>query len=245
MEEETLLEILKNPFNYEWEVQGFGMMRTYIAENTRLQIWNSDLVVENVTDIHTHPWDFYSTILQGKIINIKYKECAKSYYKAKKYSRCLIETGENAYVKEAKEVYLRKSGRYTYEYNRKDCKEYTDIYTHKKHIPHKIKFVDGTITVLTKINISENIHDRKLAYSYVKDGMDWVSAVPRPATKEEIVCTIAKAWNCYNNEKFEQMSSTKDVDDKEEGYFNVNISNCCDTPITAHFRRCPRCIKYL
>lgn len=198
MEEETLLDILKNPFNYEWEVQGFGMMRTYIAENTRLQIWNSDLVIENVTDIHTHPWDFYSIILQGKIINIKYKECAKSYYKAKKYNRCLIETGENAYVKESKEVYLRKTGRNAYEYNRKDCKEYTDIYTHKKHIPHKIKFVDGTITVLTKTNISEDIHDRKLAYSYVKDGIEWVSAAPRPATKEEIVSTIAKAWDCYN-----------------------------------------------
>ena len=28
--------------------------------------------------------------------------------------------------------------------------------------------------------------------------MDWVSGAPRPATKEEIVSTIAKAWDCYN-----------------------------------------------
>ena len=201
MEKEDLLDILKNPFKYEWEIQGFGMMRTYIAENTRLQIWNSNLVIKDVTDVHTHPWDFSSVILQGKIINIIYKEVSETYYKAKKYNRCLIETGEDAYIKEATEVYLRKAGRYTYEHNRKNCKNYTNVYTHKKHIPHKIKFVDGTITVLTKLNISNDINNRKLAYSYVKDGMEWISAAPRPATKEEIVDTITKALKCYNENK--------------------------------------------
>ena len=236
-EKETLLDILKNPFNYEWEVQGLGMLRTYLNKDTRFQIWNKDLIVDGVTDIHTHPWDFISVILQGKITNHIYKEYPEQVNKSKKYFRCLINTGEDAYVKEKNEVYLLKCDKNTYTSG--------NFYIHKKHVPHKIKFKDGTITVLNKFN--KNGEDKKSseAYTYVKNGKDWVSAMPRPAKEHEIHDTIKKALVCYNNEKFEQMSSTKDVDDKEEGYFNVNISNCCDTPITAHFRRCPRCIKYL
>ena len=108
MKKETILDILKNPFNYEWEVQGLGMLRTYLNEDTRFQIWNKDLIVEDVTDVHTHPWDFISVILQGKITNHIYKEYPEQVNKYKKYFRCLINTGEDAYVKEKNEVYLLK-----------------------------------------------------------------------------------------------------------------------------------------
>ena len=140
MKKETLLDILKNPFNYEWEVQGLGMMRTYLNEDTRFQIWNKDLIVEDVTDVHTHPWDFISVILQGKITNHIYKEYMGQVNASKKYFRCLINTGEDAYVKEKNEVYLLK-------YNKSN---YTggNFYIIKKHVPHKIKFKDGTTNTL-------------------------------------------------------------------------------------------------
>ena len=205
MKKETLLDILKNPFNYEWEVQGLGMMRTYLNEDTRFQIWNKDLIVDGVTDIHTHPWDFISVILQGKITNHIYKEYPEQVNKSKKYFRCLINTGEDAYVKEKNEVYLLKCDKKTYTSG--------NFYIHKKHIPHKITFKDGTITVLNKFNKNDEscmeliplllCQDKKSseAYTYVKDGNEWVSAMPRPAKDYEIYDTIKKAWECYNNEK--------------------------------------------
>lgn len=64
-----------------------------------------------------------------------------------------------------------------------------DNYKHSKLIPHRIDFIDGTITVLTK----ENIHPNSLAYSYVKDSGEWVSAAPRIATDEEVMTFISAA----------------------------------------------------
>ena len=90
----------------------------------------------------------------------------------------------------------------------------------KKHVPHKIKFKDGTITVLNKFNKNDedgtekNVkysdnhitiigQNKKIseAYTYVKDGKEWVSAMPRPAKDYEIYDTVKKALECYNNEK--------------------------------------------
>lgn len=214
MEKETLLDILKNPSNYEWEVQGLGMLRTYLNKDTRFQIWNKDLIVDGVTDIHTHPWDFISVILQGKITNHIYKEYPEQVNNSKKYFRCLITTGEDAYVKEKNEVYLLKCDKNTYTSG--------IFYIHKKHVPHKIKFKDGTITVLNKFNKNVESENKKYvkytdshitvlgqeksseAYTYVKDGNEWVSAMPRPAKDYEIYDTIKKALECYNNENFKK-----------------------------------------
>ena len=88
---------------------------------------------------------------------------------------------------------------------------------------HKEKFKDGTITVLNKFNKNGECENEKHvkytdnhitileqnkksseAYTYVKDGKDWVSAMPRPAKDYEIYDTIKKALECYNNEKFKK-----------------------------------------
>lgn len=184
MYDKIVKQVMENPFNYEWEIQGFGMLRTYIDKDTRLQIWLKDFIVPDVTDIHTHPWDFESLIYQGQITNYIFKEHGyhephfDSWYE---YDRCLILTGEHAYVKEKTKVLL--DGYSTYNFNK------GDTYCHGKNIPHRIDFIDGTITILTKLNI----HEDSLAYSYVPNGGEWVSAAPRIATKEEIITFIDAA----------------------------------------------------
>ena len=170
-------QILDNPFDYVWEIQGFGMLRTYIDKNTRLQIWLNKYIVPNVTDIHTHPWDFESYIYQGEITNNCYLELfpiIPSIHKGYEYDRCLILTGENAYVKEKTKVSLIDAIAVSYTQG--------DKYKHDMTIPHRIDFIDGTVTILTK----KNIQPDSLAYSYVVDGGEWVSAAPRLATKEEV-----------------------------------------------------------
>ena len=166
-------QVMENPFNYEWELQGFGMLRTYIDKNTRLQIWLKEFIVPNITDVHTHPWDFESFIYQGQITNHCWRESSK--LDGVSFDRCLILTGEKAYVKERTQVILKVIGNQKYTRGM--------VYSHEKNIPHRIDFVDGTITILTKSNIRED----SLAYSYVMGiGNEWVSAAPRLATKNEI-----------------------------------------------------------
>lgn len=155
------------------------MLRTYISKNTRLQIWLKEFIVPNVTDIHTHPWNFESLIYQGSIANYCFTEAGSS--NDKKFDRCLILTGENAYVKEKTSVVMGINAIRNY------CAG--DSYYHKKTIPHRIDFIDGTITILTKSYIDED----SLAYSYVPDGGKWVSAAPRIATEEEIMKFIEAA----------------------------------------------------
>ena len=108
--DEIVKKILNNPLDYEWELQGFGMLRTYIDKDTRMQIW-------------------LNSFLKG------------------------------------------------------------ETYDHSKDVPHRIDFIDGTITILTK----RNKEKQSFAYSYVKSGREWVSAAPRPATKKEILTFIDAA----------------------------------------------------
>ena len=184
MYDEIVKQVMENPFNYEWELQGFGMLRTYIDKDTRLQIWLKDFIVPGVTDIHTHPWDFESFIYQGQISNFIFKEYALHDQVSGEWfqsDRCLILTGVTAFVKEKTPIILKPLDKV--EYSR------GDIYFHGKDVPHRINFVDGTITILTK----SNIHEDSLAYSYVQNGGEWVSAAPRIATKEEIIPFIDAA----------------------------------------------------
>ena len=60
-------EILRRPHGYKWSLQGFGMLRLYLSDNIRLHVWTTEHRVENVSDIHDHPWDFISTVLFGQL----------------------------------------------------------------------------------------------------------------------------------------------------------------------------------
>lgn len=180
--ENKISDILSNPFSYKWEVQGFGMLRTYLDKDTRLQIWLKDFIVPDVTDVHTHPWNFTSYIYQGEIINHTFTESPLGFsYRGILFDRCLILTGENAYVKSKETVDLVSIGHTKYKQGQH--------YYHSKDVPHRIDFLDGTITILTKDTINPN----SLAYSYTKMGKEWVSAAPRPATEEEILIFIEAA----------------------------------------------------
>ena len=46
-------------------------------------------------------------------------------------------------------------------------------------------------------------------------------------------------------EKFLQISPTKNMSDKEEDYININMSNCCSATITEHSRLCSKCLEHL
>lgn len=60
--------------SFEWQVQGFGMLRTYLDGPTepRLQVWDQRLATWSNNAIHDHPWAFTSTIFAGVLFNQRY-----------------------------------------------------------------------------------------------------------------------------------------------------------------------------
>jgi len=67
-------KVLENPHDRLWTVQGFGKMATNITENARLHVWDRVLVEPRVPAIHSHSWDFKSTILAGRMRNLRFRE---------------------------------------------------------------------------------------------------------------------------------------------------------------------------
>ena len=67
--------ILRHHDEHDWQVQGFGMLRTYLPGEAepRLQVWDQRLATWGNNAIHDHPWKFRSTIIAGRIYNQRYK----------------------------------------------------------------------------------------------------------------------------------------------------------------------------
>lgn len=67
-------EILLDWRSHEWQVQGFGMLRTYLdgPGEPRLQVWDQRLACWGNNAIHDHPWRFESTTYAGLLFNQRF-----------------------------------------------------------------------------------------------------------------------------------------------------------------------------
>ncbi|HYT42030.1 MAG TPA: hypothetical protein VEP90_06770, partial [Methylomirabilota bacterium] len=74
VQKDLVKAILSSPYDLEWQVQGLGMLRTYLSKERRLHIWNSDLKFEGASEMHTHPWNFKSFVVAGEVTNLRFWE---------------------------------------------------------------------------------------------------------------------------------------------------------------------------
>lgn len=67
--------ILEHPEDHQWQVQGFGMLRTYLEGpgEPRLQVWDQRLATWHNNAIHDHPWAFRSVIVAGLLYNQRFE----------------------------------------------------------------------------------------------------------------------------------------------------------------------------
>src|SRR5438128_2625892 len=72
--------ILEEAGSYKWQLQGLGMLRLYLSKATRLHVWHGGFATPGASTIHTHPWDFTSTVIAGSLENILYKEGSGEKY---------------------------------------------------------------------------------------------------------------------------------------------------------------------
>lgn len=164
-------KILESPFEHKWSLQGLGMLRLYLNKETRLHIWDSRFKVPNVSTIHDHPWDFDSLVVAGRLKQVRFYP----YEAGERYSYSILKCGAgNCERTPPLPIWLNAMAE-------EDFGE-GDSYRQVSCEIHDSRPYDGTVTIIErKFTKADEDHARV----FWKEG-DWVSAEPRPATKDEI-----------------------------------------------------------
>jgi hypothetical protein len=162
--------ILEHAADYEWSLQGFGMLRLHLSDEVRLNVWDSRYRVPKVSMMHTHPWNFTSIVIAGVLINTRFS----FNLRGAEYNYALIKPGPGGGLREDLGTIHLLHHRFEY---------YTegDVYQQVHNEIHTSSPELGTVT----LNIRERVGD-DIARVYWPAGEQWVSAEPRKATKEEV-----------------------------------------------------------
>ena len=150
---------------YTWTRQGFGFVRTKIADVGRIHVWDARLAVDGVSTAHTHPWLLESSIISGELVNQRFTVCPTGM----PYTRSDIKTGEGGGLTgELQTLGLRSE----------PPEAYTSgaSYQQKPEEIHRTLAQDGTVTLIQR----PQGPPLEVAQVYWPVGTSWVSAEPRP-----------------------------------------------------------------
>lgn len=176
--ERGILDILKHPLDEPWTIQGFGMLRLYLADDqiSRLHIWDTEeMAVEDVTRTHDHPWDFTSRIVSGSLTNLRFNY-GTIYSGADHWAGMVIKTGEDAKgLADPEDFWLDPS----------EPEHYVpgDVYHQDAPEIHESMPSRGAVTLVERTFSRE----RDRATVFFRKGDSWVDARVKPATKAEIM----------------------------------------------------------
>lgn len=175
--EREVLDILRAPHGRPWSIQGFGMLRLYLDDGQvgRLHIWDTkQMAVEDVSTVHDHPWDLDSRIISGMLCNQRYERNGAGEG-SEHWKAVLIRTGEGGHpLHDPVDWFLRPKPPETYHPGDKYHQDAPEIH---ESLPSR-----GCVTVVERTFS----RPRDIATSLYRNTPEWVSAEPRPATKEEV-----------------------------------------------------------
>lgn len=167
----------------EWSLQGLGMLRCYLSPDTRLHIWSGDDKVKDASTLHTHPWDFDSLVVAGRVVNQRFKETALGGGGAVSMERQMIRCGEGGGLhSEPSKIQLMPQPPEIVTAGYGYSQEAAEI--------HESRPDDGTITIINR-RVPEAGHP-DFANVYWPEGEEWGSAEPRPATASEVQRIVAR-----------------------------------------------------
>lgn len=180
--------LMENPLGVKWQVQGLGMLRTYINKGLRLHIWDSSLRTPGVSPLHTHPWSLYSRIIRGEMWNHRYQEVDQySSSHPMEFNKVTITCGSEACTHgEPETVFLE--GQHPELYCRGDS------YHQKASEIHESLPTDGTVTLIQRFFDQK---DEETAQVYWRGRGSWVDAKPRPATEDEVIQVLSRSLNTW------------------------------------------------
>ena len=182
----AIINILTQPLEHEWSVQGLGMMRTYLNETQRLHIWHSSLIVPDVTELHDHPWNFESEVLFGCVRQMRFEDNDSGRKFMKQRILCGVGGGPvGEAVVDPELVQIFSAGIETY---------YAGVtYKQKAHEIHRSFPSNNTVTIVTR----DFLEDRDHAHVYYPEGGTFGSAEPRPASRAEILFITRSVLHAY------------------------------------------------
>lgn len=183
---EAILKLLQNAGDYEWSVQGFGMLRTYLdyPKRWRLNVWDQRLAVPGVSTVHDHPWHFDSVVVGGIVINQRLDPVPWAKVPlSQRFSVARIKTGEGGgptgeppqvvgLIRRKPEVILAGQS-----------------YHQQADEIHESMPLDGTVTLNSRDRLPDGEHAR-VFWPY---GETWVDAEPRVASPDEVSRTVGDA----------------------------------------------------
>lgn len=183
--------ILEKWSAYEWTVQGFGFVRTKIANVGRIHVWDSSLRTPNVSDLHTHPWPLHSTIISGELLNVRYSVLGDGDTDGRlptiPHVHSRLKTGEGGGL---------VGDQYDVELMVKIPEHYLpgDTYEQAPDEVHRTIAQDGTVTLLTR----PQGPPLEEASVFWRRGSHWVSAEPcsiigRPL--QSVIDRALAAWH--------------------------------------------------
>lgn len=176
--------VLEKHDAYEWTVQGFGFIRTKLADVGRIHVWDSSLAAPKVSTMHAHPWPLKSSIISGELINQRFEENPDGRLR---YMRQAIKTGEGGGLTgEPKEVLLVAAPPETYWAG---C-----VYHQQPQELHRSIPQDGTVTLLER-PLGPPLQETVVLWPA---GTQWVSAEPQPLDKWRVQCVIDYALSRWD-----------------------------------------------
>lgn len=166
-------DMLQNPGRYEWSLQGMGMLRTYLPDWCRLQVWDTRHAFPGVSVIHDHPWHFDSLVLGGIVRNYRYKIESVPIIRATHMVRTIQPGVGLKVLAEDSPVYLADAGT--------DVVYAGQVYQQRADEIHASNPEIGTVTLIQRERVGADV-----ARTFYPIGSEWGTAEPRPATRAEI-----------------------------------------------------------
>lgn len=177
-------KILENPDGFDWSIQGLGMLRLYLSPDIRLHVWDSSAKYEDVSTMHTHPWDFISYVVFGEVRQYRFTEATGR--SGVPFNRQEILCGEGGGPSGDPEIVYLQHGR-------EEVHPAGSTYRQEASEIHSSFPADGTVTIIHRTFHEDTDH----AFVYYPQGEEWVTAEPRPATFDEVHHICASALSRY------------------------------------------------
>ncbi len=172
---ELVRHILERATEYEWTLQGFGLLRLYLAGVGRLHIWDDRYRFANVSEIHDHFWPLRSRVIAGELVNHRFEVDQLSSTPTHWCQR--IVTGEKGGPEgNPLAVELREMSAHRYLPGEFYEQTPTDV--------HWTKPERGTVTLMARPKGADGAIETARVFYPV--GTEWGTAEPRRATKEEV-----------------------------------------------------------
>jgi hypothetical protein len=192
--------ILEHPEEHKWQVQGFGMLRTYLEGpgEPRLQVWDQRLATWHNNAIHDHPLAFRSVIVAGLLYNQRFSVTTyQEHTEADMVAKGLTNGHTTEIIPGTRGGRLSERPVHPCSITPSPVEVYSmgDTYSQTHRELHLTRYQQGTVTLIERFDREEADMARIAWYGGPLDQPPFVN--PYPPIPEQIERTLALALDSW------------------------------------------------